>query len=153
MLKLARLIFGSLILLFVISCATRPDYATQFRFPIEWGNIAEGEAAFVDLECHQCHTVKGVDLVSYEGESPVALELGGTIVYAKTYADLVTSIINPNHVVSDEYLNTLPPDVRSGATSIMSFQDQMTVAQLVDLVMFLNSRYVLMDAYSEIYYH
>jgi len=152
MLKLARLHLGSLILLVLTSCATHPDYATQFRFPIEWGNIAEGQAAFVDLECHQCHTVNGVDLVSYEGESPVTLELGGTIVYAKTYADLVTSIINPDHVVSDEYLSTLPRDARRGTTTIMAFKDQMTVTQLIDLVMFLNSRYVLMDGYSEIYY-
>jgi hypothetical protein len=96
--------------------------------------------------------VNGVDLAPYEGESPVTLELGGTIVYAKTYADLVTSIINPNHVLSDEYLNTLPRDARSGRTTIMLFKDQMTVTQLIDLVTFLNSRYVLMEGYSEIYY-
>jgi hypothetical protein len=153
MLMLARLQLASLILLTLTSCATHPDYATEFRFPIEWGNIEEGQAAFIDLECHQCHTVSGVDLAPFEGESPVTLELGGTIVYAKTYADLVTSIINPNHVVSDEYLDTLPRDTRRGATTIMSFQDQMTVTQLIDLVIFLNSRYVTMDGYKETYYH
>jgi hypothetical protein len=151
-LRLLRLHLGALILLALSGCATHPDYATQFRFPIEWGNIAEGQRAFVDLECHQCHTVNGVDMMSYDGESPVTLELGGTIVYAKTYADLVTSIINPNHVVSDEYLNMLAPDARRETTTIMPFKDQMTVTQLIDLVMFLNSRYVLMDGYSEIYY-
>ena len=139
-------------LLVLASCATHPDYATQFRFPIEWGNIEEGQAAFVDLECHQCHTVSGVELPSYGGQSPVMLELGGTIVFAKTYADLVTSIINPDHVVSDEYLGVLPRDTRRDAITIMPFKDQMTVAQLIDLVMFLNSRYVLMEGYSEVYY-
>ncbi len=153
MLMLARLQLASLILLTLTSCATHPDYATEFRFPIEWGNITEGQAAFVDLECHQCHTVKGVDLVPFEGESPVILELGGTIVYAKTYADLVTSIINPNHVVSDEDMDMLRRDTRRGATTIMSFQEQMTVTQLIDLVIFLNSRYVMMDGYNETYYH
>jgi sulfur-oxidizing protein SoxX len=151
-LKFVRLHLGSLILFALSGCATYPDYATQFRFPIEWGNIAEGQRAFVDLECHQCHTVNGVNMMSYDGESPLTLELGGTIAYAKTYADLVTSIINPNHVVSDEYLSMLPPDARRGTTTIMPFKDQMTVTQLIDLVMFLNSRYVLMDGYSEIYY-
>lgn len=153
MLNLVRLHLGSLILVVLASCATHPDYATQFRFPIEWGSIAEGQATFVTLQCHQCHTVNGVDLPPYDGESPVMLELGGTIKYAKTYADLVTSIINPNHVVSDQYLSMLPRDARRGATTIMPFKDQMTVAQLIDLVMFLNSRYVLMEGYSEIYYH
>lgn len=151
--KLTRLFLGSLILLSLTNCATNPDYATQFRFPIEWGDIAEGQAAFVNLECNQCHTVSGVELAPYEGSSPVVLELGGTIVYAKTYADLVTSIINPDHVVSDEYLSTLPRDMRKGSTTIMPFKDQMTVTQLIDLVIFLNSRYVLLDGYSEVYYH
>ena len=152
MLKLTRLQLGSVILLVLTGCATHPDYATQFRFPIEWGGIAEGQVAFVDLECNQCHTVKGVDLAPYEGESPVTLELGGTIVHAKTYADLVTSIISPDHVVSDEYLSTLPRDARRGATTVMPINHQMTVEQLIDLVIFLNSRYVLMDGYSETYY-
>jgi sulfur-oxidizing protein SoxX len=153
MLKLVRLQLVALFLLVLTSCATHPDYATQFRIPEEWGSIAEGQATFVALECHQCHTVNGVDLAPYEGDSPAMLELGGTIVYAKTYADLVTSIINPNHVVSEEYLSTLPRDARRGTTTLMPFKDQMTVAQLIDLVTFLNSRYVLMDGYSENYYH
>jgi len=80
------------------------------------------------------------------------LELGGTVMYSKTYADLVTSIINPNHIVSDEYLDTLPRDTRGKARTVMPFQDQMTVAQLIDLVTFLNSRYILMEGYDEIYY-
>lgn len=150
---LFRLHLGSLILLALASCATHPDYATQFRFPIEWGSISEGQQAFVDLGCHQCHTVNGVELAPFEGGSPVTLELGGTIVYAKTYADLVTSIINPSHVESDAYLDTLPREAREGSMSIMPFKNQMTVEQLIDLVIFLNSRYVLMEGYSEIYYH
>lgn len=153
MLKLTRLFLSSLVLFVLASCATHPDYATQFRFPIEWGDIAEGQVAFVDLECHQCHTVSGVALAPYEGESPVTLELGGTIIHAKTYADLVTSIINPDHVVSDEYLSTLARDERRGATTLMQFKGEMTVTQLIDLVIFLNSRYVLMDGYSETYFH
>lgn len=143
---------GLLLLAALGGCATHPDYATQFRFPIEWGDIARGRQAFIDLECHQCHTVDGVELERYPGDSPVTVELGGEIVYAKTYADLVTSIINPSHALSDEYLRTLPRGERRAATSMMPFKDQMTVTQLIDLVTFLNSRYVLMEGYSEIYY-
>lgn len=151
--KLVRLNLTALALLALTSCATHPDYATQFRFPIEWGSISEGQQAFVDLGCHQCHTVNGVEIAPYPDVSPVTLELGGTIVYAKTYADLVTSIINPSHIVSDAYLNTLPREARGGSVSIMPFKNQMTVEQLIDLVIFLNSRYILMEGYSEVYYH
>jgi hypothetical protein len=142
---LALMLFGS-------GCATHPDYATQFRFPIEWGSIARGQQAFLDLQCNQCHVVNGVNLAPYAGASPVTVELGGEIIYAKTYADLVTSIVNPNHEVSESYLRTLPPEERRGAQSIMPFKEQMTVVQLIDLVTFLNSRYVLMDGYEEVFY-
>lgn len=138
--------------LLTTGCATHPDYATQFRFPVEWGSITEGRQAFLDLQCHQCHTVNGVGLEPFAGESPVRIELGGEVLYAKTYADLVTSIINPNHMVSDKYLETLPREQRSEAQSIMPFKDEMKVTQLIDLVTFLNSRYILMEGYDEVYY-
>ena len=151
-LLLTRLVVAQLMLFVFTGCATHPDYATQFRFPTEWGSIDEGRQAFLDLDCHQCHRVNGVDLPVFQGESSVQLELGGEIVYAKTYADLVTSIINPSHVVSEQYLRQLPRAERRGARSTMPFKDEMTVTQLIDLVTFLNSRYVLMDGYDEIYY-
>lgn len=34
--------------------------------------------------------------------------LSGDLYFAKTYGDLVTSIINPDHVLSDNYLEQLP---------------------------------------------
>ncbi len=151
-LLLSRLAGVQLLLLLFTGCATHPDYATQFRFPVEWGSIEAGRQTFVALQCHRCHSVNGVALPAFEGESPVRLELGGEIAYVKTYADLVTSIVNPNHVLSDEYLRQLPPGERRAAQSVMPFNEQMTVAQLIDLVTFLNSRYVLIEGYSEIYY-
>ena len=146
-----RLILFTVILL-IGGCATHPDYATQFRFPVNWGNVDNGRAAFIELQCHQCHRVNGVDLPAYTGESPLQLELGGKIQYAKTYADLVTSIINPNHVVLEKYLQMLPENQRRVAKTIMPFRRQMTVEQLIDIVTFLNSRYVLMEGYDEIYF-
>ena len=136
----------------LVGCATHPDYASQFRFPINWGNIDNGRAAFIELQCHQCHTVSGVDLPAYAGESPLKLELGGEIQYAKTYADLVTSIINPNHVVSEKFLEIFPAGERGQVRTIMPFRKNMTVEQLIDVVTFLNSRYVLMEGYDEVYY-
>ena len=147
-----KLLYALLLLLSIGGCATHPDYATQFRFPINWGNIEAGKTAFIELQCNQCHTVNGVTLPAYEGNSPLQLELGGEIQYAKTYADLVTSIINPDHVVSEKYLQMLPPDKWRTARSIMPFRNQMTVQQLIDIVTFLNSRYVLMQGYDETYY-
>ena len=135
----------SVILLF--GCATEPVSTSDFRFPILRGNIEHGRQGFVDLGCNQCHTVNGVPLPAYQGEMPVNFELGGRIWDVKTYAGLVTSIINPNHIISREYLDKIHQG-RKGFTSPMPFRGDMTVTQLIDIVTFLNSRYVLMEDYS-----
>jgi len=75
--RVAILFFLSFFVTLLTACATHPDYANQFRFPIEWGSISEGQKTFLEMECHQCHTVNGVELASYEGNSPVKVELGG----------------------------------------------------------------------------
>lgn len=128
-------------------CGTEPVSTSEFRFPILKGNIEHGRQGFVELGCNQCHTVNGVSLPAYEGEMPVSFELGGRIWNVKTYADLVTSIINPNHVVSGHYLEKIH---RRGKdiNSPMPFRGDMTVTQLIDIVTFLNSRYVLIKDYS-----
>jgi L-cysteine S-thiosulfotransferase len=129
-------------------CATDPGYATQFRFPIFKGDLEKGRQSFVALGCNQCHTVNGVELPAYAGETPLTFDLGGKIWYVKTYAELVTSIINPDHIISGEYLDKLPPGSRKGITSPMPLNENMTVTQLIDIVTFLNSRYMLMRDYS-----
>lgn len=134
-------------------CRTYPDYSNDFRFPVLQGDIQRGQQAFASLECHQCHVVDGVDLPDYEGTRLFAVNLGGDLIFAKTYGDLVTSIINPDHVISDQYLGQLPVQARrSMSSSPMYVKEEMTVAQLIDVVAFLNSRYRLLPGYTEYYY-
>jgi len=106
-----------LLLVFLSGCRTYPDEIGSFRFPILDGDIQEGRDAFVRLECNQCHVVDGVQLPAFSGPRPVTVELGGEMYFAKTYGDLVTSIINPDHVLSDEYLDQLPSEVRRRTNS------------------------------------
>ncbi len=126
---------------------------TSFRFPMEKGDITRGREAFVRLGCPQCHTVAGVDLSSYSGQHLITMPLGGELVSARTYGDLVTSIVNPNHVISDVYLDQLPADHRRRAnTSPMYTELDMKVTELVDIVAFLNSRYSVLPGYTEYEY-
>ena len=134
-------------------CRTFPDEVGSFRFPILSGDIERGQEAFLRLECNQCHQVNGVEITNYAGPRPVTVELGGEIYFAKTYGDLVTSIINPDHVVSEEYLRQLPRDARRQTTSSpMYLKEEMLVTELIDIVAFLNSRYSLLPGYTEYYY-
>jgi hypothetical protein len=81
------------------------------------------------------------------------LDLGGEVLKVKTYGDLVTSIINPSHVISEEYLDKLPEIPGTLPESPMpDFTREMTVAEMVDLVAFLHSRYVLKPKPDYIYF-
>ena len=75
------------------------------------------------------------------------LELGGPTTMVRSYADLTTSIINPNHAISERYRdqellrNTqIPLESPMPRPSL----DTMTVRQLIDIVAFLDSKYEIM---------
>lgn len=134
-------------------CRTYPDYTSDFRFPITKGDVNHGREAFVRLGCPQCHTVDGVTLTEYTGTPFINMPLGGELIFAKTYGDLMTSIINPDHIISDKYLQQLPPDQRKRSNvSPMYLNPNMKVTELIDIVTFLNSRYSLLPGYTEYYY-
>lgn len=143
---------GMLGLLLLGACKTYPDYAGDFRFPILRGDIGRGQQAFVSLGCNQCHVVNGNELPR-PANAPLTVILGGEIMFAKTYGDLVTSIINPDHVISDKYLDQLPStERRTVNSSPMYMNPEMKVTELIDIVAFLNSQYSLLPGYTEYYY-
>ena len=126
-------------------------YYPTFGFPIDEGDIDAGRQAFIDFECHTCHTVVGIRLPALTGNPPPLLELGGETSQVKAYSELVTSIINPGHRISERY------DERRGrltfsGDSPMSMQhiDTMTIRELIDVVAFLDSRYVLVADYESL---
>jgi sulfur-oxidizing protein SoxX len=150
--KIYLLVLGISVLV-LSSCRVYPDYANDFRFPILRGDIDRGQQAFVSLGCTQCHVVEGVELPAYSGTRPFTVILGGELMFAKTYGDLTTSIINPDHVLSDQYLDLLPREDRSRTNSSpMYLNEDMKVTELIDIVAFLNSRYRLLPGYTEYYY-
>jgi mono/diheme cytochrome c family protein len=129
----------------MVGCA----YSPIFGFPIEQGDIDAGRQAFVDHQCHQCHSIAGLSLPALAGASAPILELGGQTTAVKTYAELMTSIINPNHNISERYRQQLLLQATVPVQSPMPMPhiDNMTVRQLIDLVAFLDSRYQLVAGY------
>jgi hypothetical protein len=135
-----------------LSCALLVQgcsYTPIFEFPVDEGNIAAGRQAFIDHRCHECHTVAGVSLPPLAGASTAMLELGGETTAVKSYGDLMTSVINPNHRISERYRDRLVLNAVVPLESPMPMPhiDNMTVRQLIDLVAFLDSRYVLVSGY------
>lgn len=128
-----------------VGCAYTPGVSV----PIQHGDIGRGRQAFIDHQCHGCHSVAGVNLPALAGAGPVQLELGGQVVAVRSYGELLTSIINPNHVVSEDYRRQLQLEATVPLDSPMPTPhiDTMSVRQLIDLVAFLDSRYVLIEEY------
>ncbi len=133
--------FVSALLPMMFSCRDNAEkMAKGFRLPE--GDADKGKVAFVQMKCHQCHSVAEVVLPGSDSPSPIALELGGVVRKVKTYGELVTSIIKPQHIVSPEYLMKLDePGVQGAITPMPAFNDTMTVTQLTDIVTFLHSHY------------
>lgn len=124
-------------------------YYPTFGFPVEEGSIEDGQQAFIDLQCTRCHTVAGVDLPRPAGAPAPMLELGGETSYLRAYSELVTSIINPDHRIADEYRERMERRALLPLDSPMpaEYIDIMTVRQLIDIVAFLDSRYILIEDY------
>lgn len=133
-----RVLLATTILLVVTACAPDPKSGSGFRLPD--GNADAGKKAFVDLGCHVCHQLDGID-AKFEGTPAARVRLGGETTRVRTYGDLVTSIINPSHRLAAGYA---PEVVAPEGKSLMEtarLNDRMTVRQLTDLVAFLQSKY------------
>lgn len=128
------------VLLWTLSgCDAGPKSAAGFRLPD--GDAARGKAAFVALQCYACHTVSGADVPPPLASVAKPMPLGGEVTRIRTYGDLVTSLINPSHRLSE----AMPREWRQpGDRSPMpALNERMTVAQMIDLVAFLQPRYHL----------
>lgn len=124
-------------------------YTPIFGFPVEAGDTAAGRQAFIDHQCHSCHSIAGERLPQLAGADNPILELGGETIYMKNYADLMTSVINPDHRISERYRDQLLRQgvVPSETPMPQPHVDTMTVRQLIDLVAFLDSKYQLIEGY------
>jgi len=130
-----------MLLMFLVACESKEKKMAE-GFVLPKGDIAMGKVAFAEMNCHSCHSVSDEKFPELVETSNVRLHLGGEDRKVKSYGGLVTSIINPTHIVSKEYLKSFDKELRDGVeTAMPSVNDQMTVEQMVNIVEFLNSKY------------
>lgn len=124
-------------------------YRASFAFPVDDGSIGSGRVAFIAHRCQRCHTVADDPMPELAGAASPRFELGGETSNVKAYSDLVTSIINPNHRISERYQDEVLRQPTAPLESPMQprYIDTMTVGQLIDIVAYLDSKYVLVDDY------
>ena len=121
------------------ACNMSPKSSYGFRLPD--GSIEAGQTVFTEMGCNSCHSVNGKPELREGVEPEMTVLLGGQTARIGTYGELVTSIINPSHKLS----RRLPRDLVSddGVSKMTNYNDVLTVAQLVDLVAFLQDQYDL----------
>ena len=115
-------------LLPLAGCSLGPDSPRGFALPK--GDPEAGKVAFVELRCNDCHSAEGVSLRDIE-ETDISFALGGKTARVTTYAELLTSIVNPSHRLSPR----LPRRVSEEDNDIM------TVQELIDIVAWLQPQY------------
>ncbi|MEZ5524053.1 MAG: hypothetical protein R3E62_03640 [Pseudomonadales bacterium] len=121
------------------ACSSGPESPTGFSLPK--GDVRHGRSLFLTFQCHTCHTIEGINQLESGGEPGISVMLGGEVSRIKTYAELVTSVINPSHRLAKGYpLEAIQVD---GVSKMRNYNDAMTVSQLIDLVAFLESEYKL----------
>jgi len=133
-------LFAAFTLLALSACTGEAKPVKGFVLP--QGDVAQGEQVFVDFNCHGCHTIPGVEFPKTEFEPPFILEIGGEVYRVKNYGELLTAVVNPDHILSAKYKAMLAKAEREAIISPMPYYgEEMTVAELIDLVEFLHAQY------------
>lgn len=135
-----KLVYAVCALFLLSACGRGVDSPRGFSLPE--GDPERGEEVFLSYDCLSCHKLKdyGKDFPNREMEEPITL--GGKVGQVKTYAELVTSVINPSHKVARGYEADRVTD-EEGQSRMRNYNDIMTVSELINLVAFLQPHYEL----------
>ena len=109
-------------------------------FSLPEGNMEKGFLVFKKYQCQDCHRIAGEkesDNAQYLVAKPIPL--GGSSGRIKTYAELVTSIINPSHKLTPRQPASFTSE--DGVSLMRVVNDELTVSELIDLVAYLQPKY------------
>ncbi len=115
-------------------------------FSLPEGDIQSGKMAFIRYQCNDCHTVVGMEELREGIEPLMTLPLGGEVERIQTYDELMTSIINPSHIISRKFSDKEVSETEVSEADVSKmrvYNDYMTVSDLINLVTFLQAQYEL----------
>lgn len=103
-----------------------------WKFALPQGDPKRGREVFVRMECYTCHTVHGESSPAQAEKAGPDLTGMGAHHPATYFAE---TIINPNRVIIQGEGYTGP----DGLSTMPSYNEDLTVAELIDLVAYLKS--------------
>jgi Cu/Ag efflux protein CusF len=102
----------------------------DWRFTMPRGDSGKGREVFVKYECSFCHEVRGENFVFAGMDYGPELSQMGPLHPLEYFSE---SVINPNAVVAKQYRRA------DGKSTMPSYNDRMTVQELIDLSAYLAS--------------
>lgn len=124
-------------ILFLASCDLSPDSPHGFRLPD--GDAEAGRIVFEEKQCSSCHIIEALPELREGVEPEMDVRIGGMQTRIATQGELVSAVINPSHRIARGYRRE--PYVSAGETSMRTVNENLTVAELIDLVTFLQGEY------------
>lgn len=106
------------------------------------GKPESGESVFVTKGCYQCHSAGATKLPPVDLAQRLVIELGGDVHTKWTRDDYARAIMDPNHLVSEDYkiaMIRLGDHFKAENSPMPTFADVLRVNELIDLVSFLDS--------------
>ena len=101
-----------------------------WKFSWPQGDPVKGREIFVKLECYSCHEVKGEKFPAPGGDIGPELSMMGPMHDADFFAE---AIINPTAVVD----KVMGYEASDGTSKMPSYNDLVTVQEVIDLVAYL----------------
>jgi hypothetical protein len=131
---LALLLGGSVTLL-------QSQNTTGKETVIPAGNSGKGKTLFVEKGCYLCHSAAKTKFPAVDLEPRLVIELGGDIHAGWTRDDYAKSIMNPNHIVSEDYriaMIRLGDHFKAENSPMPQFTELLTVSDLIQITTFLD---------------
>lgn len=120
--------------------AQDPGASPKSVFPT--GKTEAGQLVFVGKGCHQCHSAGTTKLPPVDLAPRLVIELGGDVHSKWTRDDYARAIMDPNHLVSEDYkiaMIRLGDHFKAENSPMPTLADVLRVNELIDLVSFLDS--------------
>lgn len=106
------------------------------------GKEERGLKIFTEKGCYSCHSAGATKLPEVEAGPRLVIELGGDVHASWTRDDYARAIMNPNHVVAEDYriaMMRLGDHFKAENSPMPEFIDTLTVSDLIHLTTFLDN--------------